>query len=157
MAVFARSMPAEAIGHLFRARYLDACSRIEHWAAAVLRDARVAPSKAGTYLFGQKLAAVRAVADAQIRPDAQRRPLKYPKRVIALLDQLQPYAELRSTLAHAVQTVLVQADGSLLFLFAPPGRGAAWKTVSLTEPAQRRILATVERLAREFAQQALRP
>lgn len=146
------ALSLDDMGHRFRSRLFDECSRIEHWAVAILAKAK---PKASTYLFGRKLAAVRDLAE-HVPAAGTKHPLKHPHRVLELLDRLQPYATLRSSIGHAVQTIALRADGLPLFIYDAAACKATFKATVLTADDQERILREVMRIAKELADQRLR-
>ncbi len=151
-------MDFASIGHAFRGLYLDKCGVIERWATTILNDPRSEQRRVGQspYLFGEKLKAVRSLAqrDSAAPPDG--RILRKPSRVIALLDQFQPYAELRANLAHSIQQVALATDGTPVFLYKPVSCDRDWKTVALPVAAQENISRWVASLAHQFDQQGVR-
>lgn len=111
-----RDDPAWA-AHLFRSKLIDKLAAVERWMAEFLELAPPAcpKTKAASqpYLLGQKLAKVRELTQSQSAL------FKSPTKVAELLDQLHPFAVLRSTLAHATLKHELLNDGSLLFTFEP--------------------------------------
>jgi hypothetical protein len=136
-------------GHRFRGRFLDKCAAVERWAVEVLLEAGEATKSC--HLFGHKLAAVRKLAlEAESR-------LKSPKKVLHLLDQFQPFATLRSDLAHStLRTATTDEESVLIFTSCNQAREEGWKSVVLGEKEQRQVLTGVSRLANELGQQGVR-
>lgn len=99
--------------HLFRGKYIDLCSHVERWATdamsteAAARTGKVKSDK--RYLFGEKLRIVRDLAVDGVPVFAK------PDRVRALMAEFEPFAQMRSDLAHAT----VKEVGGL-FTFDPP-------------------------------------
>jgi hypothetical protein len=145
-------LPLADVGHRFRGAFLDKCGVVERWATNTL--AATDGKEKANYLFGQKIAAVRELAKRDLSANGTRR-LKYPQRVIDLLDRFQPYADLRSCLAHSVQTIAFASDGEQVFMFEPIGRSRAL-AVALTEASQQRVLKEVSLLAKQLNDQRVR-
>ena len=145
-------VPLQAVatrGDAFRGRFLDRCAIIEEWAVTVLKN--TGQKKQSTYLFGQKLQSVRTLA--QTEPAL----FKAPKRVLALLDALQPFIELRTHLAHSVQTVVRSGDGTDLVIFKPiHGAAPVWLGAVLDQTEMDHLLREVGRLAKELGDQRLK-
>jgi|GEM_PF-1799264 len=133
-------------GHLFRGRFLDKCAFVEQWAIETLAASGEA-SKA-RYLFGQKLAAVQKLAEADPSP------LKGARKILALLEQFQPLAALRSDLAHSRLTVAATPEGAPLLIFEPcnAGSAAARRSVVLREEECQTVLGELSRLANQLRQ-----
>jgi hypothetical protein len=144
-------LPLAYTSHAFRGAFADQCSIVERWAVSVL--AKV-PSATSQYLFGQKLGAVRKLAEGDLTRGAARH-FKNPKRVLILLDRFQPFAEMRSALAHSVQSIQLRADGQAVFLFQPIGRSKPM-AIALAAPAQEALLRELSSLAKQFTDQAMR-
>jgi hypothetical protein len=140
------------VGHRFRGAFLDICGIVERWATNTL--CATERNEKANYLFGQKLAAVRELAKHDLTVNGAKR-LRYPHRVIDLLDRFQPYADLRSRLAHSVQTIAFASNGEQVFMFEPIGRSRAL-AVTLTEASQQRVLKEVSLLAKELNDQRVR-
>jgi hypothetical protein len=142
---------ADEAGHRFRGEFLDLCGRVERWLAAILALPK-APARGcdDRTPLGTRLKAVRAIAESDCRSKTF---LNGPQKVIKLLDRFQPYAELRSVLAHSTQTVCFDQAGGLVFLYGPVGESAHWSQIALTEAAQKRVLGCLRALAKEFDDQ----
>jgi len=99
--------------HLFRSKLIDKLSVIESWACEILQLAgRSGVKSVGQqYLFGQKLKKVRELACAE--PPIFNR----PEKLLALLDRLQPYADMRSSIAHAMLEGGFDETGRTIFIF----------------------------------------
>jgi hypothetical protein len=150
----ARTISVEDQGHAFRGRFIDQCCYVEAWAARLLGRPDIEaslPPRTPTYLFGQKLQAIGHVALADQESDGKK-VLKNPKAVLKLLRRFEPYANLRSALAHAILTVRISADGTFLFVYTPAS-GQKWSAVVLTEAAQTQILGAAAHLAKLFEDQ----
>lgn len=95
--------------HAFRGEYIDLCAQIERWATAALRsEDAVATGKVKAkqpYLFGQKLKLIRELAEANMV-------FAKPGSVRDLMIALEPFAKLRSDLAHAIVRVAEDAVGT---------------------------------------------
>ncbi len=136
-------------GHAFRGRFLDKCAIVEHWATTVLDGADL--KKRTTYLFGQKIEAVRSLAETEPAR------FKAPQRVLALLEALKPFAELRARLAHAVQMVAEAADGAELVIFKPlPGTTPPGLKLVLGQEDMADLIREMSRVAKELADQRLK-
>lgn len=89
--------------HAFRGEYLNLCAHVEAWAVGILLSDAVQKSDTVKtklpYLFGAKLKAVASLAENH--PSL----LSNSKRVVELMSEFEPFARLRSDLAHAVMTV----------------------------------------------------
>jgi hypothetical protein len=144
-------------GHAFRGALIDNCAAIETWLTTILTEAAARERPGKAHYLGQKLEAARELAQADQALPGNQRLLKRPNRVIELLDQIGPYADLRSSLAHAVQSIALSRDGEPVFLFAPVEKQDKGMQIALTLAAQSFILANVRRLVKELAEQQLRP
>ena len=144
-------------GHIFRSRFLDKCALIEGWAINILKAADAASDRGRSaklpHLFGKKLEAVRKLAESEMSP------FKSPTKVIGLLDLLEPYAQLRSALAHAVLRVTPGLEGDRLFLFhvtcemVAPG----WQRRPVfTNEEMQDALSELAKISNELSQQSLR-
>jgi hypothetical protein len=133
-------------GHLFRGRFLDKCALVEQWAIETLAASGEA-SKA-RYLFGQKLAAVQKLAEANPSP------LKGAQKILALLVQFQPLAVMRGDLAHSRLTVATTPEGAPLLIFEPcdAGPAAGRRSVVLREQDCRLVLDQLSSLANRLGQ-----
>jgi hypothetical protein len=135
-------------GDAFRGRFLDKCAILEQWASTILAGTG---QKKKTYLFGQKIQAVRGLAQAESSP------FRAPKRVVELLDRLQPFLELRTRLAHSIQVVAQARDGSDLVIFKPiHGTAPDWFRVVLEENDMERLPKELGTLAKELTDQRLK-
>jgi hypothetical protein len=151
--ITARELPESAqpparMGDVFRGRFLDSCSIVERWATALLEDGGMARS---TYFFGQKLQAVRDLAEAE--------PARFrsPRRVLKLLDGFRRFAELRTHLAHSVQTTAQADDGIRLAIFTPVHASAGdCLSVVPNEDDMACLSRELARLAKEFGDQRLK-
>jgi hypothetical protein len=152
-----KSGDEKAAGHLFRSKLIDRLALVERWAVGIFHEAAIMPCDGKTagqlHLLGQKLAKLKELASTDP-------PLfKTPKRVIDLLAELERYADLRSTLAHATLSISERQDGSLLFTFDPtgPSPSDSWiKRVSLRADELVRLNQEASRLANDLTQQKLR-
>src|SRR5688572_30741162 len=84
-------------GHIFRDKLIDKCAVIETWAVEILDHMRVSaavPPKPKLHFIGLKVAAIKKCAANE--PSLLRR----PDKVIALLEDVQTFIDLRSDLAH---------------------------------------------------------
>ncbi|TPG22329.1 hypothetical protein EAH87_00445 [Sphingomonas koreensis] len=141
--------------HIFRGEYLDTCAHIERWAITVIETpVAQATDQVGNrlpHLFGQKLKLVRELA----QNDAV---FARANRVRDLLDELEPFAKLRSALAHA--TCSATRDGeSAIFAFDLPGaaappsmEGRFW----LMREETARLIAQLKKIKKELADQKIK-
>ena len=143
-------------GHAFRGEYLDHCSQVEAWAVAVFSSEAAKRSdflkKRMPHLFGQKL---KAIAELATTPSPI---FSKPKRVTELLDKFQPYAELRSDLAHATMTAAGN-NGQAIFAFSSPTcpqlpfrGGRVW----LTPSEATRLLSDLKQLTKQICDQKVK-
>jgi hypothetical protein len=145
------SADADDIGHRFRGDFIDKCGLVERWLAAILAlPGMMKKGCSEKTPIGTRLKTVRAIAE---NDGPSRKVLKRPEKVIRLLDRFQPYAELRTVLAHATQAACIAEDGSLVFLYRPVGDTAPWSQIAITEASQSRILGELRALAKEFNDQ----
>jgi hypothetical protein len=99
----------------FVGSYLNQCARVEEWAVAILTVHEDKTGKSKTpHLFGQKLKAVRDLADSH--PEV----FSKPKRVETLMKEFEEPAKLRSNLAHSVMHKTSNPTGSY-YLFHNTG------------------------------------
>lgn len=131
-------------GHLFRGKFLNKCAIVEQWALETLAAAGEASKS--DYLFGQKLAAVKKLAEAD--------PSKEARKILDLLEQFQPFASLRSNLAHSRLTVAGTPKGTPLLIFEPCNAGpeARWRSVVLREEDCQIVLGQLCDLANRLSQ-----
>ena len=101
--------------HAFRGEFIDLCARVEVWAFETLSHP-ASQQKKMPHLFGQKLKAVTELVVGN--PDIFAKPV----RVSALIAEFQPFAALRSELAHALLTCAI-VDGETIFAYANPSIG----------------------------------
>tara|TARA_R110001599_G_scaffold119008_1_gene288478 strand:- start:1015 stop:1491 length:477 start_codon:yes stop_codon:yes gene_type:complete len=87
-------------GHIFRSEVLQQCALVEKWTVSILESPNVLALRNGKTLlprlFGQKLRAVSELSKAN--PELFRK----SERIDVLLDEFQPYADMRSELAHSI-------------------------------------------------------
>src|SRR4051812_14578692 len=104
-----RSPNARWDPHRFRSQMLDKFAEIETWAVGRLRAAH--PDKKLAPMLGLRFDAVRQLTEthAHLFKDAP--------AVAKLLDELRPLHDLRSTLAHAVLTIVSPTNGPRIALF----------------------------------------
>ncbi len=93
--------------HIFRSKLIDKFAQVETWMNC--KFGKLSPDIGGKRPLGQKLDAIRKLAE-QAEPK-----LKNPARILKLLDQLQPYADLRGELAHSTLSMLnTEQQGTVL-------------------------------------------
>jgi hypothetical protein len=158
MTAHCRIMPADErdapkalakTGHAFRGQFLDKCATVEHWATNALDGA--GQKKRKSYLFGQKIEAVRALACAE--PPR----FKAPQRVLDLLGELKPFAELRTRLAHSVQTVASTDVGPDILIFTPlPGTAPVGLRLVLDDEDMASLMRDLSRITKELTDQRLK-
>lgn len=143
-------------GHAFRGEYLNACSQVEAWAMMVFASAAAAKSlparKRSPHLFGEKLKIVTELAGAT-EPAFSK-----PKRVTELMTKFEPYAKLRSDLAHATMTA-AGGNGETIFAFSnPTGQRLpiARERIWLTPSEASLLLSDLKQLAKEICDQKVR-
>ena len=92
----------EQVAHVFRSQLIEKFAEIE--TAIIKKVQKAEPDIIGKKPLGQKLAIVRKLA-------TQNPPIfKNPSKVEKLLDQVQPFADLRAELAHSTFTILSTAQ-----------------------------------------------
>ncbi|OWQ91109.1 hypothetical protein [Sphingopyxis witflariensis] len=104
--------------HIFRSKLIERCAQVERWIAqmmASITPATSGKSRPALVLLGNRLDEIRDLA----RKSPER--FKNPGRIIEKMDQFQPYAELRSELAHAMTDALVLEDGTVQIQFDNAG------------------------------------
>jgi hypothetical protein len=143
--VIAPAASLEEEGHRFRGKFINLCAEIEAWLRLTKNEKR-----GNGPLFGQRIASVRKLAEDQVNGSG--RTFRYPRRVVDLLNQLQPFVDLRSALAHGVQDIRLQPDGQAIFFYAIPGPAQALAP-ACSLAAQEQILRELGRNARELRQQ----
>ncbi|MFL6863810.1 MAG: hypothetical protein ACJ8DZ_12525 [Allosphingosinicella sp.] len=131
---------------------LDKFAEIETWAVGRLRAAH--PDKKLAPMLGLRFDAVRQLTEthAHLFKDAP--------AVAKLLDELRPLHDLRSTLAHAVLTIVSPTNGPRIALFDRADRDGEmpWLgRIALFEDDRRRIIGKVSDLANQLSQQVRAP
>lgn len=100
--------------HIFRSKLIERCAQVERWTAQTITNltpASSGKSRPAILLLGHRIDEIRDLARKS--PEL----FKNSGRVIERMDQFQPYAELRSELAHATTDAIVLADGSVQIQF----------------------------------------
>jgi len=138
-----RSGKPENEGHVFRGRFFDKCAKIEEWLIGQI-DEHGSGKK--PLLFGQRLKAVRDLAPC-ICPSAKKQ-----ERLLALLDRLQPHADLRATLGHARQTVATDSHGEVWTIFTPADRREAGRRIVLDPGDRKQALTELNTIANQLSQ-----
>jgi hypothetical protein len=152
------AVPLCDFGHNFRGKLIDICSEIERWAIDLLTSKRAQAKIANEpmHLFGHKLKAVRKLAELDKGKPGPDRVLKSPTRVIELLDELQPFSDLKSALGHATQQVAITEDGSPLYLYSIAGK-TSYNRLILTQKDFDDILKACRSLLKRFGDQRMQP
>jgi hypothetical protein len=146
----ARSLSAPDQANLFRGKFLDKCARVERWAADLLEEA--GKDIQDIQYVRQRIAAVRNLAKAESSP------LKSPQSVLKLLERYEPFADLRTCLAHGALEIFEARDGTRGWAFEPHCSPAAgWKATLLREAQSKQLLDELSRVANELLQQTLKP
>lgn len=136
---------------VFRSRLLDKFAEVEAWAVGRLRAAQ--PSKKIQPTLGLRLGAVRELTDTQ--PAL----FKNANTVAKLIDDLRPFHDIRSALAHSKLTICM-AEGLPVAIFdrADSDGQMPWRDrITLREDDGRQIIVQVSRLANQLRQQIPRP
>ena len=138
-------------GHVFRSRLIDKLAAVETWAVGRLRAADANKKLQPT--LGLRLGAVRKLTETH--PHLFRK----ASTVAQLFDELRPFQDLRSSLAHATLTEAVTSDGTVICAFerADSDGLRPWlDRIVLREAEFRRILGRVSDLAHKLEQQVVR-
>lgn len=134
-------------GFTFVGSYLNQCARVEAWTIEILTTNKngVKNSKV-PHLFGQKLKAVRELADSE--PGL----FSKPARVIDLMQRFEAPAKLRSNLAHAITHRAIN-DTDNYYLFQNTGTS---ERLWFTEKDLKGALADLKKLVKEITDQNLK-
>ena len=135
-------------GHIFRSRLLDKLAEIETWAVGRLRAAGTGKKALPT--LGLKLGAVRKLTESH--PQLFRKALTAAQ----LLDDLRPFQELRSSLAHSVLTDGRAEDGTNMCAFdqADSDGSMPWRDrIVIREDEFGQVISRVSDIANQLQQQ----
>ena len=139
--------PNGDFGFAFVGSYLNQCARVEAWTIQILQ-AHGEKTK-GTklpHLFGQKLKAVRELADTHPALFSK------PTRVIELMQRFEEPAKLRSNLAHSISYKATNPTGTFHLFFNSGTDERFW----FTEDDMNTALANLKKLVKEICDQQLR-
>jgi hypothetical protein len=157
----AESVSLEDLGHQFRSKLIDRCAVAERWANGFICDDRVDTKLKPQSPLRQKLRALRTIADGERHKPKPERVFAKPGRVISLIDRFEAYAEIRTALAHATQSVSFAADGTTVFFYNPTIPTGPWQHLAITaasfEPMLREMWALVKELSDQQASGRLNP
>lgn len=143
-------------GHLFRSEVLQQCALVEEWTVSILESPNVLALRDGKTvlprLFGQKL---RAVGDlSKANPELFRK----SERIDVLLNEFQPYADMRSELAHSVLSC-GQLCHEPLMVFTNTGMHIAPDTpkrITLKESEGKSLLSKLKQQVKQIRDQKLK-
>jgi hypothetical protein len=131
-------------GFAFVGSYLNQCARVEAWTITMLAAHEDKTSKSKVpHLFGQKLKAVRELADSH--PEV----FNKPSRVVALMQQFEEPAKLRSNLAHSIMHKTCNPSGSF-YLFHNTGTAERFW---FTEEDMNTSLSSLKKIVKEITDQ----
>jgi hypothetical protein len=134
-------------GFAFVGSYLNQCARVEAWTVKILlaNDDKTKTAKV-PHLFGQKLKAVRDLADTHPTVFSK------PARVIELMQRFEEPAKLRSNLAHAVNHKASNPTGSFYLFF----NGGTGERFWFAEDDMKTALTNLKKLVKEICDQQLK-
>ena len=134
-------------GFAFVGSYLNQCARVEAWTIEILQ-AHADKTKGSKipHLFGQKLKAVRELADMH--------PSIFSKaaRVVELMQRFEEPAKVRSNLAHAVNCRATNSTGAF-HLFHNSGTGEKFW---FAEDDMKTALTNLKKLVKEICDQQMK-
>lgn len=133
---------------VFRSRLIDKFAEVETWTVGRLRAAH--PEKKMQPTLGLKLGAVQKLTETHPRL------FKQATRAAKLIDDLRPFQELRSALAHSTLTIARLRQGPCVSIFdrADADGEMPWcGRITLLEGDFRNIIARVSDLANQLNQQ----
>lgn len=142
--------------HVFRSKLIERCAQVERWAtkaANSILPPATGKSRPVMVLLGHKIEEVRDLA--RKHPDRFGNAVK----VIERLDQFQPYAELRSELAHATTEVVILENGEAQLQFNNAGlcHQLIERRIVLTGEAVRQIAKDLADLTNQIQQLSTKP
>lgn len=147
--------PAMQTGHLFRSEVLQQCALVEEWTVSILASPKVSDFRDGKTvlprLFGQKL---RAVGDLS---KANPKLFRKSQRIDVLLVEFQPFADMRSELAHSVLSCGQLCEEPLM-IFTNTGMHLAPETpkrITLKESECKSLLNKLRQQVKQIRDQAL--
>lgn len=134
-------------GFAFVGSYLNQCARVEAWTVKILQahDDKTKAAKV-PHLFGQKLKAVRELADTHPTLFSK------PTRVIELMQRFEEPAKLRSNLAHAVNYKASNPTGNFYLFYNSGADDRFW----FTEDDMKTALTNLKKLVKEICDQQLK-
>jgi hypothetical protein len=134
-------------GFAFVGSYLNQCARVEAWTIGILQ-AHGDKTKAAKipHLFGQKLKAVRELADSHPAIFSK------PARVVELMQRFEEPAKVRSNLAHAVNHKATDSNETF-YLFHNSGTGERFW---YPEDDMKTALTNLKKLVKEICDQQLK-
>lgn len=133
---------------VFRSRLIDKFAEVETWAVRRLKAAH--PEKKMPPTLGLRLGAVQKLCETHPRLFRQ------ATKAAMLIEELRPFQELRSALAHSRLATARLPDGSYASIFdrADADGGMPWGArITLLEGDFRQIIAQVSNLANQLDQQ----
>lgn len=139
--------PNGDFGFAFVGSYLNQCARVEAWTIGILQ-AHADKTKGAKvpHLFGQKLKAVRELADTH--PSI----FSKPARVVELMQRFEEPAKVRSNLAHAVNHKANNPSGNFHLFHNSGTEERFW----FTEDDMKTALANLKKLVKEICDQQLK-
>jgi hypothetical protein len=134
-------------GFTFVGSYLNQCARVEAWTVKILQanDDKTKTIRV-PHLFGQKLKAVRELADTHPALFSK------PARVIELMQRFEEPAKLRSNLAHAVNYKASNPTGNFYLFYNSGTDDRFW----FTEDDMKIALTNLKKLVKEICDQQLK-
>ena len=139
---------AEVDASRFRGEFLDCCSQIEdHAGNALIRLVELGMLKKSPHLFGQKFQRL-------IEHVETPRVWKHPVHVKQVLEDLRPYAAMRSAVCHAVMSNDTIEGGNGVS-WRMPGEVGWEKRKALTQSEMIDILSELRRLTGKLRKQPL--
>jgi hypothetical protein len=134
-------------GFAFVGSYLNQCARVEAWTIGILQAHEHKTKVAKIpHLFGQKLKAVRELADTHPAIFSK------PVRIIELMQRFEAPAKVRSNLAHAVNHKATSPSGAF-YLFHNSGTDERFW---FTENDMKTALSDLKKLVKEICDQQLK-
>lgn len=133
---------------MFRSKLIDKLAEVETWAVDRLRAAN--PGRKMKPTLGLRLGAVKTLTESH--PHL----FRHAATAARLIDELRPFQDLRSTLAHATLAVAHQSDGVAFSVFdrADADADMPWATrITLLDADFRQIWKRVSDLANQIKQQ----
>ena len=146
------SNDALSLGYCFIGTVIAQCARVDRWATKLLKagGSEAEPPRP----FGEKLKAVRLLAERG-KASPNETVLADATAVFDLLRQFEPYADLRSRLAHSVVTYAKRNDG-YVFLYDPIDRKRHMWPIAFSEASQIEVSGEIRRLVRRLTSEGIR-